>query len=326
MASEQAVQVIEALDQGLPHVGSICLHFYGGEPLLDLSVMKTMVEKAKQRHPGRFRFSITTNGTINSPDVFDLLEEGKFYVILSIDGPAGVHNECRRTKGNTATHELVMQFLENLRSRTNCAVRGSAVVRANWRLSQASAYLRSLPVDSIKAQAVRVPGGAAYALNEGEKQLYRRDLEEIGQQVIADLESGRPPKDDRFSNRVLQLLTGKKRSSFCGAGQTAFGITPDGTILPCVLLDAELNKLGHIFDDPTVWTSAGKSWQAAHQAKQRCITCPAFPLCGGGCPAIMPVCGEDECDLIRHNCDIAAKIFEHFRTKPDRLLALAGIT
>ena len=39
----------------------------------------------------------------------------------------------------------------------------------------------------------------------------------------------------------------------------------------------------------------------------------------------MPVCGDDECDLIRKNCEVATMIFERFRSNPEALLALAGI-
>ena len=41
------------------------------------------------------------------------------------------------------------------------------------------------------------------------------------------------PRDDRYSSRVLQLLKGDRRDAFCGAGDTIFGITPSGDVLPC---------------------------------------------------------------------------------------------
>jgi len=36
----------------------------------------------------------------------------------------------------------------------------------------------------------------------------------------------------------------------------------------------------------------------------------------------MPVCGADECDLIRKNCEVAIAIFEHFRSTPEALLGM----
>jgi uncharacterized protein len=285
-----------------------------------------MVRRAVEKRPGRFHFAITTNGVCTSPAAIDLLEAGHFQVVLSIDGPAEVHDSCRRTVSGAPTHATVMRFLEALRSRTGCWVRGSAVVRSGWSLAEASNYLRSLPVDVIKAQAVRLPNGAPYALSGAERQAYLDDLEKVGSQVIAELEAGRPPRDDRFSSRILQLLKGVKRRSFCGAGHTGFGITPDGTILPCVLMSPVGTRLGHVNGEPALWVQAGRRWRAARRPRPECRECSALPLCGGGCHVLKPVCGEDECDLIRRNCEIAVSIFEHFRPNPEALLALAGIT
>jgi uncharacterized protein len=326
MSPALATRVVDALDEGLSHVESICIHFYGGEPLANLSAMEAMLKRAHERNPERFSFAITTNGTYLSRAIIDLLQAGNFQVVLSIDGPAEIHDECRRTAEGAPTHARVMHFLETLRSRTTCRVRASAVVRSGWRLSQATDYLRGLPVDVIKAQAVRGPGGTPYTLTESEKQSYLEDLESVGRQVIAELEAGREPKDDRFSNRVLQLLTGDRRQAFCGAGYTNFGITPSGDVVPCVLLEPEGCLLGHVDDAPEVWVNAGYRWRESRPLRPECKACPSFHLCGGGCPAMMPVCGADECDITRKNCEVAVNIYEHFRSNPEALLALVGIT
>ncbi len=325
MSPESAARVVDALDAGLDDVESICLHLYGGEPLTNLPALAAMVDRAAEKPAGRFRFAVTTNGVCDSPDVFELLDRGRFQVVLSIDGPAKIHDTCRRTQNGVGTHTAVMKFLTELRTRTRCWVRGSSVVRSGWSLGQASAYLRTLPVDVIKAQAIRSPLGAPYALTAEEWSRYRDDLEAVGRQVIAELEVGNPPRDDRFSSRVLQLLMGKERKHFCGAGHTTFGITPGGEILPCVLMDAAEFRLGHIDEEPSVWRKAGRQWRDDQTVRSECRDCSALSLCGGGCPALLPLCGDGECDITRKNCDIAASIYDHFRANPEPLLLLAGI-
>lgn len=326
MSAAMARRVIDALDEGLPEVESICVHFYGGEPLTHLPAIAAMLERSQEKAPGRFSWAITTNGTVCSEAAVDLLVRGQFQVILSIDGPAEIHDQHRRTAEGAPTHARVLEFLHALRSRTKCWVRGSSVVRSGWRLSQAVEYLRGLPLETIKAQAVRGGEGMPCALSQSEKATYLQDLEAIGAQVIAELEAGKVPKDDRFSGRVLQLLTGMRRDRFCAAGDTTFGVTPEGEILPCVLVAASDSHLGWVGDDPSRWRQAGRQWRLARQPRPECYACPALPLCGGGCPAILPVCGVDECDLIRKNCEVATSIYEHFHSTPKKLLMLAGIT
>lgn len=318
-----ARRLVDALDAGLADAESISIHLYGGEPLLHLAPIRAMVEQAATKAPGRFGFAVTTNGTVDTDEAIALLGRGRFEVILSIDGPAAVHDQCRRTTAGAPSHRRVLRFLERLRGETDCWVRGSAVVRADWSLAQADAYLRSLPVDAIKAQAIRVPAGSAHALDGGERAAYLQDLDALGEHVIDDLEHGRVPADDRYSSRVLQLLKGEPRQRFCGAGTSVFGVTPQGELRPCLLVEGE--SLGHIDDDPRAWRAAGERWRAARGPRAECAACEALPLCGGGCPAMLAVCGADECDLVRHNCRVARRIYDRFRARPEKLLALAGI-
>lgn len=325
MSPRRAKRVIEALDEGMSDVETICVHLYGGEPLTNLRAAEAMVAEAGRRAAGRFAFAVTTNGTCLSQRVLELLQAGRFQVILSIDGPIEIHDECRRMGNGRPSHARVLSFLQALRRDTDCLVRGSAVVRSGWSLRAAVDYLSSLPVDSIKAQAVRVPDGAPYRLTAEEKQAYMEDLDAVGGQVVAELEAGQVPRDDRFSNRVLQLLAGMERDSFCAAGETTFGITPTGDVLPCVLMDSADAYLGHVNEDPMTWREAGRVWRELRRPRPECRGCAARPLCGGGCPAIMPVCSADECDYIRKNCEVATSIYAHFRDAPEKLLALAGI-
>lgn len=322
-----ARRLVDVLFSEMRHVESICIHVYGGEPLTNLPALHALVEAAEKYPAGRFNFAITTNGTLLSDEIIELLDRGCFQVILSVDGPASVHDACRRTKNGTPTHDKVMEFLLTLKKSTACWVRGSAVVRKDWRLDEASHYLRSLPVDAIKAQAVRVSHTDPLALPPEEKLCYLEDLESIGRTVIQELEAGIRPLDDRFSNRVLQILKRSSRESFCGAGNTTFGFMPDGTVTPCVLLCTEDQRLGHINDSPAHWIEAGWRWQAQRtkHRQEECKNCPALTLCGGGCPAIFPLCGVDECEITRKNCEIAHNIYSHFADRPEKLLLLAGI-
>lgn len=324
MSPDLAVRVVDALDAGLPHVESICLHLYGGEPLTNLPAMEALVERARGKAPGRFSFEITTNGTVLSRRALDLLQAGHFGVVLSVDGPAEVHDACRRTHAGEPTHARVLEFLDALRAQTDCRVRGSSVVRSGWSLAQASAYLHSLPVGAHKAQMVRGVDGPL-ALTAEERQAYLRDLEAIGQETIDALEAGHVPRDDRYRMRLMQLFKGTPRESFCGAGRAIFGITPFGDVLPCVLLDAEAHRLGHIDGAPGTWLEAGLQWRAAHRPRGECTQCDALPLCGGGCPAMLSACGAEECEITRHECRVVRSVYEHFRDREDKLFPLFGI-
>ena len=315
--------LIETLPERLPWAKHFCIHFYGGEPLLNLDAIEAAVDAALPK--GKlFSFAVTTNGTVSSKRALSVLKKGRFNVILSIDGPAQIHDELRRTKKDQPTHKKVLTFLKKAKAE-NLYVRGSSVIRNGWSLQEATKYLKTLPVDAIKAQAVRLPINNPLALDEKQKKKYFKDLENVATQTAEQIRENKYPKDDRFSNRVLQILSGKRRGSFCGAGKWTFGMASDGTMLPCVLLAGkEDTVLGNISDNAE-WVKGGLKWAFDHQPRTSCQDCWALPLCGGGCPSMLSVCGDDECELVRKNCELALGIYGSFLDSREDLLVLAGI-
>ncbi|MGD2248167.1 MAG: radical SAM protein [Candidatus Methanofastidiosia archaeon] len=325
LSTDLAERLIHVLPEALPWVTEFCIHFYGGEPLLNVAAMRKAVEVAKA-YNGLYTFAITTNGTIVSDEAISVLKDGKFSVVLSIDGPPHIHDGMRRTKNGEPTHDIVIKFLSLLREPPAVPVRGSAVIRKGWSLHEAEKYLNSLDVDLIKAQPVRLSEDHPLMLDKTERQQYITDLGKVADTVINNLKEGKAPKDDRFNQRVLQVLQRTKRTSFCGAGEWSFGVAADGTVLPCVLLAGVPGTvLGHIDDPPSTWVKQGKKWAHEHGPRTECASCWALPLCGGGCPAMLHVCGEDECVLTRAHCELSLAIYGEFLDNKVDLLYLAGI-
>lgn len=325
LSPDLARQLIHALPAAIPGADEYCIHFYGGEPLLNPEAIGAAVEEAHAEGEKRFSFAITTNGTIDPGSSIPLLAKGNFSVILSIDGPAHIHDAARRDTDGKATHAKVLEFLYRIKKEHGLFVRGSSVIRHGSSLKDAEQYLEALPVDAIKAQAVRLPDCHPLALTKEEREQYFLDLEDIAAAVIEGLKDMKLPGDDRFTSRVLQLVCRSRRESFCGAGSSVFGMSCDGTIYPCVLhAGNERLALGHISDPEHGWFLKGKEWIRTRRQRDECKSCWAQPLCGGGCPAMLAVCGEDECEYTRKVCELALAIYGSVSHKPD-LLILAGI-
>jgi len=323
LSPKTAKRLIEVLPNRIPWAKHICVHFYGGEPLLNLSAINAALEAASN-NADLFSFAVTTNGTIATDEAISTLTRGKLNIILSIDGPEHIHDTFRRTKKGEPTHSKVLEFIKKARSK-NLFIRGSSVVRKGWSLREAHSYLETLAVDAIKAQAVRLPLSNPMVLKGKERIDYFNDLKYIRNLTIKNLQKGKCPKDDRFNGRVLQLLCRRKRESFCGAGKRTFGMSSEGTILPCVLLAGkEEFNLGNI-KDKGEWVQKGLLWTEKNKPRKECQECWALPLCGGGCPVMLSVCGEDECEMVRENCENALVIYASFLERTEDLLLLAGV-
>jgi uncharacterized protein len=97
------------------HNKAIDISFYGGEPLINFSLIKSIVEYAKSiplTH-NYFTFSMTTNGTLLDK-YMDFLAAHKITISISLDGNES-HNGYRVFSGGRASYKSVQANIDLLR-------------------------------------------------------------------------------------------------------------------------------------------------------------------------------------------------------------------
>ncbi|MCH5265057.1 MAG: radical SAM protein [Lachnospiraceae bacterium] len=71
--------------------------FYGGEPLLNFSLIKKIIQYISTTYAGKdVSYAITTNGTLLTDDVITFFEKNKVQLTISMDGPEEIHDINRR--------------------------------------------------------------------------------------------------------------------------------------------------------------------------------------------------------------------------------------
>jgi len=98
-------------------VPTVLFSWHGGEPtLLGIDYFRRIVElQRRHRIPGREIVNdIQTNGTLLDGDWCRFLASEGFYVGLSLDGPAELHDAHRVTKGGNPTHAQAVNGLRLL--------------------------------------------------------------------------------------------------------------------------------------------------------------------------------------------------------------------
>ncbi|MGZ4944385.1 MAG: radical SAM protein [Halobacteriota archaeon] len=91
------------------------LSFYGGEPMMNMPVLKSVLEHCSNNYPDMFLPVMTTNGTLLSPANVRVLVHHNVTVIISIDGPAEEHDRFRVDARNRGTFEKVVKNLRWLK-------------------------------------------------------------------------------------------------------------------------------------------------------------------------------------------------------------------
>ena len=91
------------------------LSLYGGEPMLNMPVLKGVLEYCRDRYPGVFLYVMTTNGTLLTPQNVELLVEHDVLVAVSFDGPEQQHDRFRLDHRGRGTFATISRNLDWIR-------------------------------------------------------------------------------------------------------------------------------------------------------------------------------------------------------------------
>lgn len=117
MSPEIAKKAIDdyLAQENISYGGYYPISFYGGEPLLEWSLLTECVEHAKaycETHGKKARFALTTNGTLLDDAICDYLVENDFLILVSLDGPQNVHDRYRVFPNGKGSYETVYENLK----------------------------------------------------------------------------------------------------------------------------------------------------------------------------------------------------------------------
>ncbi|MFR1926650.1 MAG: radical SAM protein [Clostridium paraputrificum] len=95
----------------------IAIAFYGGEPLLELNLIKKITQYANKVFKGKkILFRMTTNATLFNDEAIDFFfnSENDFLVLISLDGPSSIQNINRKFPSGKGSFEIVMNNIRNI--------------------------------------------------------------------------------------------------------------------------------------------------------------------------------------------------------------------
>lgn len=97
MSLETAIRAVDFLAQHSIDSKKVGVSFYGGEPLLEMDLIKKVVDHAEDVLSGKdLTFSVTTNATLLTREIVAYMKEHHFNLMVSLDGPKSIHNTSRR--------------------------------------------------------------------------------------------------------------------------------------------------------------------------------------------------------------------------------------
>ena len=107
--------------------------FYGGEPLLEINLLRKLVPYIIKNAPCEVIFNLTTNATLLNQETIDFLIENNFGIALSIDGPQEEHDRNRVFPNGKGSFTIAWKNIQALKRRKIDPTRLLFVSVYDWR-------------------------------------------------------------------------------------------------------------------------------------------------------------------------------------------------
>lgn len=260
----------------------LILDFYGGEPLLYVSRIKSLASNLKpaiEALGGTFEFTLVTNGSLFTPAVVkELVALGLVSAKITIDGPANNHDRFRPFKGGQGSWAAIVANLMACRGLCTITLSG------NYTLENHAAFPTLL--DTLAE--------AGFATTDfGSVQFF--PVMQVNDRFANPEFSGGCCSNDapwvHATSLMLREAIMQRGYNFpklqpapCMVDiDAAFTVDHDGAIYKCVTL------IGHPeFACGDIWHGMNPGWQEKYcadhrQGEERCQECEYLPLCFGGC-------------------------------------------
>ncbi|MGE5544810.1 MAG: thioether cross-link-forming SCIFF peptide maturase [Bacillota bacterium] len=289
MTLEVARQAVEFLISSSGPRRNLELDFFGGEPLLNMQVVKATVDfgRDKAEQAGKqINYTLTTNALGLDEQVRNYLVSEGIAVILSLDGRPQVNDRMRILPNGEGTYQKITPQIQDMVALQPASyyIRGTFTAQ-NLDFTEDFLHLVNLGFENISLEPV-TGGKPGIALTE-------EHLPQIAAQyeALADiiLEHEQQAKPINFFHFNLDLTRGPclaKRTTGCGAGIEYLAVTPEGDIFPChQFIGIPEFKMGNV-RERELDNSVRQRFAGNTIANKECRYCWARFYCGGGCHAL----------------------------------------
>jgi uncharacterized protein len=303
---ETARGAIDALLARADATRPVTIGFLGGEPFANRALIHRSIHYASGEGRSRgldIRFSVTTNGTLLSPEDIALIRAHRMAVTVSIDGGARVQDRQRPSGGRAprgsfaALTKAVAPLLANP-GRAQVAARAT-VTRLDLDLQQHFEDILALGFSEVGFSPLRLDKDGGGALKDGDWLPYLDALACVAKGELARARRGLPIRLSNLAIALKQIARGASSPYPCGAGGGYFSVAADGRWYACHRAigrpEFEMGDSAGLDE-----TRRGVFLEERHvHAQDACRRCWARYLCSGACHQEASARNDSSCGFVR---------------------------
>lgn len=277
---------LKAIDYLTEHTKTeeVLVTFFGGEPLLAIDLIKRIIEYCETKEK-KFKYSMTTNGTLLNDEINDLIVKNKISTIVSIDGDKEKNNKNRFYKNGKGSYDTTVSKSRFLRENYTITSRAT-LTYGNLDMISTFEHLDGLGFRNVPMAP------ANNLISDLEYVDYINNEIKLIDYVAELIHRGEYKKVKKITfvySGLISIHYGVNRDFGCGAGIRDVAIDIHGDIYPCHrFVSHKETCIGNIFDkyesnemerekylDMVKIENLGK--------KPKCSKCWVRKYCGGGC-------------------------------------------
>lgn len=293
MSRETAFRAVDWLLDASGGKDEVLIRFFGGEPLLNVPVVRAATEYARaaaERQGKRVVFEVNTNGTLLDDRMVDFLARNHFRVRVSVDGPPSIHDRNRPLAGGGPSSPLVAAGIRRLLSALPDASGRATLVNAD-ELEEVRVALAGMGFGSFDILPASPTGHAEEGMAARRRESLAARLQHYGETLDGLLRCARQRDvsglqrlslDPDLLMKVRDVEDPHGRRYFrCSAGRSYCVVDTVGDLFPCQRFAGDPSRrIGSLEQNIT------DRERYLDSAVMRCATCRhcwARYVCGGGC-------------------------------------------
>lgn len=287
MNDEIAINATKKIFQSAKKHGfkKITFKFAGGEPLLELNKVLSVVNQAKAlglKENINPDFVIITNGVLLSDKICAIIKKNNIRVAVSLDGLGKYHDQTRIFTNGLGTFKYVEKGINNILKHK---------IPFNVSITITAKNIENIPVLTDYLLKKNIP----FAFNfYRENPFVKEELEGDDAKLVSYLKKAykiifdNPPRYSMM-NGLLDRVSFKRPHLYtCGMGYNYLVIRHDGSLISCQMTQDK--PIGSIKDDDLIETMLKGNFIRPKgltvEGKTSCKTCQWRYICCGGCPLL----------------------------------------
>lgn len=287
----------------------IFVTFFGGEPLLNFSLMKHIVEFNNNSFPDiSFSYSTTTNLTLITQSIAEFIREHNISILVSLDGFKEVHDKNRVFKNGRGSYDAVMRGINILKKN-----KLSFSVRSTLPHEYYRSYEHIINhFEELGAQNIYISRLCNY--NDDVVDVFDANMEELAEEfsILNEFHDrtherilkGEKPSHVPYTTMFERIHEADKSLISCGVFKGSTTVSINGDLYPCHRFVGMTGFcFGNIKDGVNI-NILNKLVKTMDETTRKCWKCWARYLCKRGCARDIAKNGGKFVDYTNEYCNL----------------------